>query len=63
VISKLGAYDEAINQYHQLARQKFENIYIKGTGYFISHRDLKGDESEAFVFKKIIQMTASSKID
>jgi hypothetical protein len=62
-VSKRGTYNQAINQYHQLAKTKFENIYLKAVGYSIHHVNKEGKEVEALVFKKIIQMTSSPVVE
>lgn len=58
-VSKLGNYHQAIRQYHQLVKEKFEVTYIKGTGYSIRHVNKKGNEIEALVFKEVLQMSSS----
>jgi hypothetical protein len=58
-VSKLGAYDLAISQYHQLAREKSEGIYLKGVGYAVSQAGRAGKPVDALVLKKVIQMTSS----
>jgi hypothetical protein len=62
-VSKHGAYIQAINQYHQLAKVKFENLYLKAVAYPIHHVNKDGKEGEALVFKKIIQMTSSPIVE
>jgi hypothetical protein len=58
-VSKLGAYDLAISQYHLLAQEKSEGIYLKGVGYAVTQTGRGGKPVDALVFKKIIQMTSS----
>jgi hypothetical protein len=47
-VSKLGQYHQAIMQYHQLAKDKFEITYLKA----VHHTNKDGEEIEALVFKK-----------
>ncbi|MBT1695298.1 hypothetical protein KK083_00330 [Fulvivirgaceae bacterium PWU4] len=58
-VSKLGAYDLAIRQYHLLAREKSEGIYLKGIAYSIHQADREGKPVDALVLKKVIQMTSA----
>jgi hypothetical protein len=58
-VSKLGVYLQALQQYHQLADKKFERIYLKGVGYAVSHTNAKGEEQDALVFQKLIQMSSA----
>jgi hypothetical protein len=61
-VSKLGRYTEATRQYHKLIKNKFELTYLKAVGYSIDHTNKKGKETQALVFKKILQMTSSPTI-
>ena len=61
-VSKLGRYTEATRQYHKLIKNKFELTYLKAVGYSIDHRNKKGEETQALVFKKILQMSSSPSI-
>jgi hypothetical protein len=58
-VSKRGEYGHAINQYHQLAKDKFEVTYLKAIGYSIQHTNKEGKEVDALVLKKVLQMTSS----
>lgn len=58
-VSKLGAYNLAISQYHLLAREKSEGIYLKGIAYSVHQADREGKPVDALVLKKVIQMTSS----
>jgi hypothetical protein len=62
-VSRQGAYELATRQYHQLANEKNEGIYLKGTGFSIRQIDAKGRAKESLVFKKIITMTSSPIAD
>jgi hypothetical protein len=62
-VSKLGVYMQALRHYHQLAEKKYERIYLKGVGYSVVHFNKKGEEGEALVFQKIIQMTSSPTVN
>ena len=62
-VSKLGAYQIATRQYHQLADKKYERIYLKGVGYSVVNFNTKGEEGEALVFKKILQMTSAPSME
>ena len=55
-VAKLGAYDQAIRQYHQLANEKNEGVYLKGTAFLVNWPGRKG-ETHAVVFKRIISMS------
>jgi hypothetical protein len=59
MVSKTGAYDEAIRQYHVLRKEKYEGIYLKAVGYRVTIRDSRGKQREALVLKKLIQMTSA----
>jgi hypothetical protein len=62
-VSKLGAYHVATRQYHQLADKKYERIYLKGVGYSVVNFNRRGEEGEALVFKKILQMTSAPSVE
>ena len=61
-VSKLGRYTQATRQYHKLIKNKFEVTYLKAVAYSIHHTNKKGKETEALVFKQILQMTSSQGI-
>lgn len=61
-VSKLGDYEQAIRQYHQLAHDKFEVTYLKGIGFSIRHINKEGVEGDALVLKKVLQMTSSPEL-
>ena len=58
-VTKLGDYQTAIRQYHQLTERKFEVTYMKGIGFSISHTDKLGRPMEALVIKRVLQMTST----
>ena len=62
-ISKNGAYGSAIKQYHQLAEEKFEPVYLKGTGFSIQRHDKKGKKVQALVIKRLLQMSSARNSD
>jgi hypothetical protein len=62
-VSKLGAYDLAISQYHLLAQEKSEGIYLKGIAFSVIRFGREGKPVDALVFKKIIQMTSSPRAE
>lgn len=61
-ISKLGEYDRACNEYHRLVEKKREVTYMKATAYSINQLNENGDEMDALVFKKILQMTSTLEL-
>jgi hypothetical protein len=61
-VTKLGDYQKAITQYHQLVKEKSEVTYIKATGFSVSHTNKEGREIEALVLKRVLQMTASPNL-
>lgn len=56
-VSKYGDYSKAIGQYHQLTMRKFEFTYMKAIGFSIRNTDVAGNEREALVIRKVLQMT------
>lgn len=54
-ISKRGEFYEASRQYHQLAKEKFESLYLKAVAYSIAG----DDQHDRLVFKRIIQASSS----
>ena len=61
-VTKLGDYQKAITQYHQLVKEKSEVTYIKATGFSVRHTNKEGREIEALVLKRVLQMTASPNL-
>jgi hypothetical protein len=57
-VTKMGAYGAAIRQYHELAQDKFQPVYLKGVGFSINRPDEKGNRVEALVIKKLVQMSS-----
>jgi hypothetical protein len=60
-ITKMGAYGSAIQQYHELAYEKFQPVYLKGIGFTIHRPDKNGATVEALVIKKLLQMSSVDK--
>ena len=54
-VSKYGVYGQAAHEYHQLVKDKFDAIYLKGIGFSIDHINKDGKKIQALVFKKILQ--------
>ena len=61
-VAQLARYAEAAKKYELLAKEKFEGVYLKALSYSISHRDRDGNESDALVFKEILHMDSTSRI-
>jgi hypothetical protein len=59
VVSKTGAYEEAIRQYHILRKDKYEPIYLKAVGYTVQVRNTRKKKIDALVLKKLLQMTSA----
>jgi hypothetical protein len=62
-ISKSGAYASAIKQYHLLAEEKFEPVYLKGVGFSINRPDKTGKKVQALVIKRLLQMSSAHNSD
>jgi hypothetical protein len=62
-VSKYGDYMKAIRQYHQLTQKKFQVTYLKGTGFSIRHTNKQGEELDALVIRKVLQMTSTSDLE
>jgi hypothetical protein len=60
-VTKMGAYNAAIRQYHELAQDKFQPVYLKGVGFSINRPDKQGNRVEALVIKKLVQMSSVSQ--
>jgi len=61
-VSKLGAYHQAILQYHKLIKEKSEVTYLKAVGFSIRHTNKESREIEALVIKRVLQMTSSPSL-
>jgi hypothetical protein len=57
-VAQLACYDEAVKNYHALAKEKFEGIYRKALSYTIRRKYANGKERDVLVFKRILQMPA-----
>lgn len=55
-LAKVGSFDEVEKKYSELAREKFEGIYLKGVAYYIQDVDSTGMEINSMVIKRIIHM-------
>ena len=55
-VAQLGDYNEAVNKYHYLAKEKFEGVYVKALSYSVLLKDRQGEDVKALVFKKIIEI-------
>ena len=58
-LSKLGAYNLASRQYYALTTGKYDLVYLKAIGYTVRHTNRAGQQVEALVLKRIIQMSSS----
>ena len=61
-VAQLACYDEAVKNYHALAKEKFEGTYLKALSYTIRHKDANGKERDVLVFKHILQMPAAKDL-
>lgn len=61
-VARLACYDEAVEKYALLATENFEGIYLKALSYTVRHIDKGGNEIDALVFKKILQMDSTGGI-
>lgn len=59
-VARLAYYDEAVKRYNALAKEKFEGVYLNALSYSVSHRDKRGNESAALVFKNILDMDSTT---
>jgi hypothetical protein len=55
-VARFGYYHDAVKTYHLFAKQKHEGIYLKALSYSTPERDSSGNEIDALVFKRILQM-------
>jgi hypothetical protein len=62
VVAKLASYPEAREKYGELAKEKFEGIYLKALAYSVNHKTTSGQEVEAIVFKKILKMASGESL-
>ncbi|MEX2233922.1 MAG: hypothetical protein WD824_17280 [Cyclobacteriaceae bacterium] len=61
-VARFGDYDEAVNKYYSLAKEKHEGVYLKALSYSVSRIDKKGNEIDALVFKRILEMDSMKAI-
>ena len=62
-VAQLANYNEAVSQYHALAKESFEGIYLKALAYTVRQPDRNGKERDMLVFKKILQMGSAKESD
>jgi hypothetical protein len=55
-VARFGYYYDAVKNYHLLAKQRHEGIYLKALSYSTPESDPDGNEIDALVFKRILQM-------
>ena len=55
-VAQLGEYDEAVNKYNYLAKEKFEGVYVKALSYTVLRKSKDGEDVKALVFKKILEI-------
>lgn len=58
-LARFGCYDEATNNYHSLAMEKHQGMYLKALSYSILRVDKNGNEYDALVFKDILLMDSA----
>ncbi|MEX1240973.1 MAG: hypothetical protein WEB30_14710 [Cyclobacteriaceae bacterium] len=61
-VAQLAYYNEAVAQYHALAEEPYEGIYLKALAYTVRQPDGNGKEREMLVFKKILEIYATEGI-
>ena len=61
-VAQLAEYDEAVKNYEDLAKEKFEGVYLKALAYAVRHQTKEGKEIDALVFKKILEMDSTASI-
>lgn len=58
----MAEYDEAVEKYNYLAKEKFEGVYLKAVAYTVRHLTKEGKEIDALVFKRILDMDSTARI-
>lgn len=61
-VAQFGEYDEAVKNYHSLATEMHEGVYLKALAYSIRRKDIEGREIDALVFKRILDMDTTRSI-
>lgn len=61
-VARLAEYDDAVEKYDQLAKEKFEGVYLKALAYTVRHVTKEGEEIDALVFKKILHMDSTARV-
>lgn len=61
VVAKLGVYKSAKFKYLELAKEKFEGLYVKALGYSVNHVNPKGQDINALVLRQIFEIRPGKK--
>ena len=61
-VARLAEYDDAVKKYEYLATEKFEGVYLKALAYTVRHLTKDGEEIDALVFKTILHMDSTARI-
>ena len=61
-VAELAQYNEAVRNYNNLAKEKFEGVYLKALAYTVRHLNQEGEEIDALVFKKILHMDSTAPV-
>lgn len=61
-VAQLGEYEKALNKYSYLAKEKFEGVYVKALSYSVAIKTREGEETDALVFKKILEIDSTRSI-
>ena len=56
-VAQLACYDEAVKNYHAMAKERYEGIYLKALSYTVRQLDRNGKEVDGLVFKRILKMS------
>jgi hypothetical protein len=62
VVAKLGAYKNAKIKYFELAKEKFEGLYVKGLAYTVHHVTPQGKEIDALVLRRIFDIRPGTTV-
>jgi hypothetical protein len=60
-VAKLGAYKTAKRKYLELAKEKYEGLYVKGLAYSVHHVNAKGQDIDALVLRQIFEIREGKK--
>lgn len=61
-VAQFARYDEAVTNYHVLAKERHEGVYLKALSYSIRQTDPEGKERDVLVFKRILHMDTAGGI-